>query len=420
VLLLYNLIILVYFSAIRLASFFNPKAKLWVEGRKNLLVKIGADFSNSRKSGDRIVWMHCASLGEFEQGRPILEGLKKTRPGLKLLVTFFSPSGYEIRKNFPLADWVHYLPSDTKANVSRFLDAVNPCLALFVKYEYWYHYLTCLKNRNVPTLLVAGVFRPSQPFFQWYGKLHRQMLRCFTKLLVQDQNTAEVLRSIHTPPVMVTGDTRVDRVKAIVDENKRIGTVEAFCQKAPVVVCGSTWEADEEMLVKIIQNESFENWKFIFAPHDVSTKHISQLKDKLPVPYVIFTESESPGWLSNEPKVLLVDSIGILAYLYRYANIAYVGGAFGKGLHSILEPAAFGLPIVFGENFKKFAEAKHLVTQGGAFSVRNEKELASVMLDLQKEDFNKAASARTLSYITENRGASEKVLDVIHAIIDKE
>jgi 3-deoxy-D-manno-octulosonic-acid transferase len=408
---LYNLFTRLYFTAIRLAAFFDEKARLWVAGRQGIFEKIKQGAA-SRLPGEKLVWMHCASLGEFEQGRTVLEGLKKQRPDIRILLTFFSPSGYEIRKNYEHADWVFYLPSDTAAHARRFIEIVKPDLAVFVKYEFWYHYLSTLKQLEIPTLLIAATFRPQQPFFRWYGSLHRRMLACFTHIFVQNHDSAQLLSGITRTPVEIAGDTRVDRVLEIAQQKKEFTILEKFCGDAPVLVCGSTWPEDEAVIFEAMQAEKFRNWKIVMAPHDVQPAHLQQIEKNAPSPVLRFSQAGNlPPEQLRKHKILLIDNVGMLAWLYRFGRVACVGGGFGVGIHNILEPIAHGIPVIFGPKYGKFEEARMLVKTGGGFSVRNAGNFEAVMQQLLEPADYQEASARAGDFIRQNQGATGKVFD---------
>ncbi len=413
--LLYNLLTQAYFLGIRLAAFWSEKAKLWVKGRVGIFEKLAAEIPLKRRENQRLVWMHCASLGEFEQGRTIIEALKKQHPEVLVLLTFFSPSGYEIRKNYPFADWVFYLPADSKSNAQRFLRLVKPDLAIFVKYEFWYHYLTNLKQRQIPTLLIAAIFRPTQPFFKWYGGLHRKMLSCFSEILVQDVGSQKLLSTINFPNVQVAGDSRVDRVLEIANHPKDLPLVKKFCGDAPVLVCGSTWPVDEAILSPIFSNEKFKDWKFILAPHDVQPARIQAIESKLEVPYCLFSQLENADFSAT--RLLLVDNIGLLSSLYFFGKIAYIGGGFGQGIHNTLEPAAYGLPVVFGPKYRKFEEAVWLVEHGGGFVVRDENELREVLALLINPEKQSMASKAAKSYVQMKSGATQTAMRSVNSLL---
>ncbi|MBI5914040.1 MAG: 3-deoxy-D-manno-octulosonic acid transferase [Bacteroidetes bacterium] len=408
---LYNVVVGSYFLAIRLAAFWNEKTRLWVAGRKDLLTRLEDEISSKRIDNQPLVWVHCASLGEFEQGRPVIEKLKATQPETQVLLTFFSPSGYEIRKNYPHADWVFYLPADTAANARRFLEIVRPDLAVFVKYEFWYHYLHFLKKSEVPCLLISAVFRPEQPFFQWYGGLHRRMLGCFTKILVQDETSVRLLEKTTAVPVEMAGDTRIDRVLEIAKSPLDLPAVRLFCEGKNVLVCGSTWPADEAVLFSVFDDPLLADWKFIVAPHDVQPAHLQAIEQKIPVAPIRFSALKN-GQVSTV-RALLIDSVGLLSSLYQFGKIAYVGGGFGKGIHNILEPAAYGIPVVFGSNFQKFEEAKSLAHEGGGFSVENADGLKMVLGKLTAKAFYEDQSHRAAAFVSSNSGATQRVLNEV-------
>lgn len=405
---LYNIAIKIYHFSIWIASFFNPKAKKWVNGRanwdKNLTTKVNFP--------ERPIWIHCASLGEFEQGRPLIEAIKKQQPDSKILLTFYSPSGYEIRQNYPLADAVIYLPPDGQNNAQKFLKIVNPKMAIFVKYEFWFHYLNALKKEQIPTYLISAIFRESQPFFKWYGGLHREMLGCFDQLFLQDTASFDLLKKFHFQNMTVAGDTRIDRVLAIQSEEKSMPVVADFCKNhSKILVCGSTWEADEKILTNFINNSLSNNYQTIIAPHEIDEAHILNIQKKLTVSNITYSKAAKNG--VGNARVLIIDNIGMLAHLYRFGHIAYIGGGFGSGIHNTLEPIAFGLPVIFGPKFKKFHEAVTLVENGGAFSIKNEAELEAVFENLNRADFYKNASKKATAYLQENQGATERILAAI-------
>lgn len=414
---IYNLITQAYYLGIRLAANWNEKAKLWVKGRVGLIEKLTHEISAKRTDNQRLVWMHCASLGEFEQGRPVLEMLRKEHPEIKILLSFFSPSGYEIRKNYPIADWVTYLPADSATDASRFLDAVNPDLVIFVKYEFWYHYLTTLRERKIPTLLISAIFRPSQPFFKWYGRLHREMLGCFDEILVQDEASLELLGKINLKNVTLAGDNRVDRVLEIAKHPYSLPAVELFCGDAPVLVCGSTWPADEAMLTPIFTHENFKDWKFILAPHDVQPARLKEIESKLAVKTIRLTQLSNGN--HSEARLLLVDNIGLLSSLYFFGKVAYIGGGFGQSIHNTLEPAAHSLPVVFGPKYHKFEEAVWLVERGGGFVVRNGQELIGVLENLSNPVQQQKAAVATKQYFVQRAGATQHVMDKLNTLLNR-
>ncbi len=401
---IYNLVTQAYFFGIKLAANWNEKARAWVKGREGVFEKLEVEVSAKRVDNQRLIWVHCASLGEFEQGRTVIEALKKEHPEIQLLLTFFSPSGYEIRKNYPLAEWIFYLPPDSSTNAKRFLEIVKPDLAIFVKYEFWYHYLAKLKQKAIPTILISAIFRPSQPFFKWYGNLHREMLSCFNKMLVQDENSMLLLKNIGVKNAEKIGDTRVDRVIEIAKTPKDLPLVKAFCGDAPMLVCGSTWPADEAILNVIFTDEKFKDWKFILAPHDVQLAHVQAIETKLTVPHLRFSQLENTALEAT--RLLIVDNIGLLASLYSFGKIAYIGGGFGQGIHNTLEPAAHGLPVIFGPKYRKFEEAVWLVENGGGFMVKDELDLQNVLDQLANPNLLANASDISKKYVLQNSGAT--------------
>lgn len=402
---LYNTFIRLFSAGIHIASFFNPKAKLWLNGRKNWQQQLSAAIHAS----DKVIWMHCSSLGEFEQGRPLLERLKKAHPDYKILLTFFSPSGYEVRKNYSGADLVMYLPLDSNTNAEKFLELAHPKMALFVKYEFWNNLLVTLKTKNIPTFLVSGIFRPEQLFFKKHGRFFRNMLHCFNYFFVQNEASKELLTSIDLGErTMVSGDTRFDRVKEITDNFEHIPLIQAFCKNRKVLVAGSTWLSDDELLSKYALNNPA--LVFIIAPHETDDDRIREVMN-LYSNAVRFSELQKDHSLLKK-QVLVIDHIGMLAKLYAYADIAYVGGAFDKeGVHNVLEPAAYYKPVVFGPIYDKYSEAVELIQQEGAICVRDLEEMKIVFDRLLSDHhfYSKTAKAAG-EYVNNNTGATEKIL----------
>jgi 3-deoxy-D-manno-octulosonic-acid transferase len=403
-LLIYNIGISLYFCAIYVASFFNKKAKLWLKGRNNVVYK---KFEKS-------LWFHFASLGEFEQGRPLLEHVRKNQPETKIVVTFFSPSGYEIRKNTPLADAVYYLPLDTAANAREFIEAINPEAAIFAKYEYWYHYFNELHKKEIPLYVISGIFRPDQVFFKWYGGLHRRMLGFVTYFFVQDAVSKELLQSLGVTNVEVSGDTRFDRVWANAREPKKLHVINQFKNGHKLFIAGSTWPDDEALVATLVKD--YADWKFIFAPHEIDEDKIEKLTGLLPLNSVIrYSQIETNQISLNNYQTLIIDNIGMLSSLYQYADVAYIGGGFGVGIHNTLEAAAFGLPVIFGPNYDKFKEAKDLISIKGGYSINNEPELkatvAYIIEDIQR--YNETCQI-VRDYVKQNTGATKTIADHIH------
>ena len=425
---IYDSALFFYTIIIRLGAFFGKeKALLWLNGRKDIFSKIEADLSKNQiktlKSGDKTlktIWFHVSSLGEFEQGRPIIEALRNQKLPVKIVLTFFSPSGYEMRKNYPLADHVFYLPIDTQSNATRFLDLIQPDLTVFVKYEFWFHYLTQLQKRHIPILLVSAIFREKQlSKFNPYAPLLLRILKNFTKIFLQDTPSVFLLQKQGLDNMLVSGDTRVDRVAAIAAENKCLPVVEQFVGNAPVFVGGSTWEADEKAILPIFKNPKLKDWRFIFAPHDVSLKNIERLERLLPEKSIRYSGITEGSYFSKKEdiRILIIDNVGMLSTLYRYGKIAYIGGGFSSGIHNTLEPIAHGLPVLFGPKYEKFTEAVRLAETGGGFVVSKEKSVEMLMLSLLNiENYDKAATAAK-DYITKNRGATEQVVEEIKKIM---
>jgi 3-deoxy-D-manno-octulosonic-acid transferase len=384
-------------------SVFHPKAGKMISGRRNQQARLSE--LEEKRQGKEVYWFHCASVGEFEQARPLIEKIKKTYPEYFILLTFFSPSGFELRKNYEFADFVTYLPFDTPKNAEKFITAANPKIAVFVKYEFWYHFLSACKRRNVPVFLLSGIFRPEQRFFEEKHNLFREMLSFVHTFFIQNRESEELLKSAGLNNVFITGDTRFDRVWQIRELKKKNDIAEKFAAGNVVIVAGSVWKEDVALLRKL----NFTGKKII-APHEISPKNLEQIEKSFPntLRFTRIKHEEQETLVKNE--TLIIDTIGHLSHLYAYGKIAYVGGAFGDGLHNILEPAVFGLPIVFGEKFDKFAEAKDLVALGGAFSVRNAREAKDVFDKLlQDKDFYSRTSEIVRNYVRSHLGATEKV-----------
>jgi len=405
-LLIYNIGLQLYFYTVYIASLFNKKARLWIDGRKNTnYVK----FAHS-------TWFHFASLGEFEQGRPVLEAFKLKYPGKKIVITFFSPSGYEIRKNTPLADAVYYLPLDTAANAHRFIEAIKPDMAIFTKYEYWCHFFNELNKRNVPLYVISGIFRPKQIFFKWYGGLHRKMLSFVTYFFVQDERSKQLLQNIGINNATVSGDTRFDRVWANAQQPKALPVIKDFINGSKIFIAGSTWPEDEKLLVSLVKQ--YPGWKFIFAPHEVGEEKIKNLISLLPAnAFIRYSQiAEEKSQISNlKSQILVIDNIGMLSSLYQYGDIAYIGGGFGAGIHNTLEAAAFGLPVIFGPNYHKFKEPVDLISIKAGFSINNEAELKTAVSFLVDDKERIAISKKIKDYVRNNTGAKDTIMDYINA-----
>jgi len=410
----YNISIYSYSLAIKIASLFNSKAKLWVAGRKNIFQELQTQLNKLPTPNSQLLWFHCASLGEFEQGRPVMEKVKEKNPEIKILLTFFSPSGYEIRKNYSGADIICYLPIDTPSNARKFISITKPHSAFFVKYEFWFNYLNELKSKNIKAYLVSGIFRKEQHFFKGYGTWFKKQLSCFSQFFVQDENSKSLLNSIGYDNVIVVGDTRFDRVYEISKNVKQFDLVKAFCEDKKILIAGSTWEEDVKIIAEWFENSKLQtpNSKLIIAPHEINQATIQSTIQQLGRSITIkYSEADQSNVVAAN--ILIIDNIGMLSSLYQYGSIAFIGGGFGKGIHNILEAATFGLPVVFGPNYQKFSEAKELIKLGGAFSINSIIEFEKCM-----ELFNdilklKMASDTSKKYILENVGATRKIVSQI-------
>lgn len=405
--LLYNLGMLIYHFGVWVASFWNEKASKFCKGRQGVLEYIAEKVDRNSK----YVWVHAASLGEFEQGRPIIEKLRQMKPEYKIILTFFSPSGYEVRKNYEGADIVCYLPIDTSWSANRFLDVVNPSYAIFIKYEFWMNYIVGLKRRKIPTYIVSAIFRPSQVFFKWYGFWYRKVLHCFTHLFVQNQVSLDLLSSIGVKNVSLTGDTRFDRVADIAAKSKELPIVSAFAQGSKVIVAGSSWPKDEDILCDYFNNHP--GVKMILAPHEIHQAHLDSIVSKLKRPYVFYKDTDEVAVAKAD--CLIINCFGLLSSIYKYGEVAYIGGGFGVGIHNTLEAAVYGMPVLFGPNYGRFQEAVDMVKRGGAFSIQNAGEYNELMDSLLAENSSllKSASAQTAEYVNENRGATERIVNEV-------
>ncbi|MCZ2223758.1 MAG: 3-deoxy-D-manno-octulosonic acid transferase [Chitinophagales bacterium] len=408
--LFYNIFIKLYPFVAKLISAKNTKAKLWIEGRKNIFEQLQESLKNNKQN---IVWMHCSSLGEFEQGRTVLEKLKLLYPNYKFLLTFFSPSGFEVQKKYPHADWIYYLPMDSANNAKEFLDIVNPVLVLFIKYEYWYYYLTEIKKRKISLLLVSGIFREGQPFFKWYGGLYREMLQCFTHVFVQDDNCLSLLRNIgFTKNVSISGDTRFDRVLEIANMFEPITIIEKFIDNSKVIVAGSTWFDDDEVLAHYANLHT--EIKFIIAPHEIEKERLNECLTMYKNS-ILFSKWQQ----ATEPvnaNVLIIDNVGILSKLYKYATICYVGGGFGDdGVHNVLEAAVYKKPVLFGPEFSKYREAVELIDAKGSFSIQSALELEKIFNQLfDDKNLYETTANNAAKYVANKSGATTTVVEYIY------
>lgn len=407
---LYTIGVRLFSFAVALAAPFNEKAKLLHKGRKEIWQKLSALQDESSA-----VWIHCASLGEFEQGRPVIEAIRKNVPGKKILLTFFSPSGYEVRKNYDLADVVCYLPEDTPRNARRLLNVVQPESAFFVKYEFWPNLFKELALRDIPLYSISSIFRENQVFFKWYGKWFQKSLKAVTHFYVQDETSGKLLQSIGMKNYEVAGDTRFDRVKAIVDAATEVQIAERFASNADfVIVAGSTWPPDEDLLTRYV-NDAPEGVKMIIAPHEVHEGHVQEIEQKLNVPYFRFTRSGDAD--PEGSRVLIVDTIGLLSAIYRYGHVAWIGGGFGKGIHNTLEAATYGIPVAFGPAYHKFKEARDLIELGGGFSVNDYDGFFPLLENFRINDARRQESGNAAgSYVKSMCGATGMIMDQVFGV----
>ncbi|MGL5888537.1 MAG: 3-deoxy-D-manno-octulosonic acid transferase [Bacteroidia bacterium] len=416
---LYTLSILLYRAAIGITSLFIPKAKLWVNGRRTWEKQLSEKLNGNSAP---VIWMHCASLGEFEQGRPILEALRTEKPNHKLLLTFFSPSGYEVRKNFAGADIICYLPADTPRNAKRFIELIKPEVAIFIKYEFWLNYLHELRSKKTAHILVAGIFRPSQAFFKPWGRIFRDALRGYSHVFVQDEQSEKLLAGLQLKNFSRAGDPRFDRVAAIAAEPRSIPVAEAFAQNAQtVIVAGSTWPADEQLLIPALAEYLKQNTKLLIAPHELGEAHLSSIEKLLAAsgiesPNTIRFSAATPETASKS-KVLIIDNIGMLSALYRFGHIAYIGGGFGKSIHNTLEAAVYGIPVIFGPKHKKFNEAVGLINCGGGIPVNSAEEIKSILNKfISSEQHRSEAGKKANVFVQSNLGATQLVINLLAQI----
>lgn len=405
---LYNLLLFKASILLPILALFNKKIKLFVNGRKETFTKL-----NNIHKTDKVIWFHAASLGEFEQGRPIIEKLKEQYKNHKIVITFFSPSGYEIRKNYALADVICYLPLDTKSNVKKFIDKIHPDIAIIIKYEFWPNLLSELKKQQINTILISGIFRKKQSFFKWYGAFMRNKLNAFNHFYVQNEASKKLLSSIGFENATIAGDTRFDRVYDILKQDNNLSFISEFKDNTYTVIAGSTWKEDEKLLVNYINNHASVNEKFIIAPHNINEKQVKELQKSINKKTILYSEKEL-GDLS-EHQVFIIDTIGLLTKIYSYADVAYVGGGLATGLHNILEPATFGVPIVFGGNkYKKFQEATDLLALRGVITVANIEDFSSTFTTLKNSsDLRVKLGSTNQKYISDNTGATKTIMQYL-------
>ena len=408
---LYTFFVYAYGRALSLAALFNHKAALWIEGRKNIFSKI----EEVLKPNEKRIWFHCASLGEFEQGRPLIEKIKKEKPEFKIFVTFFSPSGYEIRKNYPFADYIFYLPADTPSNTKRFLNLVKPEMVVFVKYEFWFNYFRQIKLMEIPLYLISGVFRKDQHFFKSWGGWFRNQLKSINYFFLQDEKSAQLLESIGFENQTVSGDTRFDRVSEILIEKGELPIIEKFKSGQKLLCAGSSWPPDEEIILNYFQGKP--ELKLIIAPHDISKKHIEEIQSKFSAfKIAIYSQSGDAKEIHN-CQILIIDSIGLLNKIYRYAEIAYIGGGFGVGIHNLLEPAVYGIPVLYGPNHKHFREALEMANGNGGFPIENKNDFKEIVNKLVTDkNFYETNAHAAGNYISSNTGATRMIFERIFGV----
>ncbi len=406
---LYNFLIHIANVSLKVLALFNHKIKLGVDGRKHTFTRLKSVL----KEGDRSIWFHCASLGEYEQGLPVFEEIKKLYPEYKIVLSFFSPSGFEIKKYSSIADVVVYLPIDTKRNAKQYINIIDPKLVVFVKYEFWPNYLKEISRQNKNAILISALLRPNQIFFKPYGKWMRKYLKAFDHFFVQNEASKKLFKTIGFENVTVSGDTRYDRVSNQLNVDNSLNFIEEFIDTKLCFVAGSTWPEGEDYICNYINSNPPLEVKFIIAPHDIKLNRIKEIQKKLKEPGVLFSEKENVNLKENQ--VLIINTIGLLSKIYNYADIAYVGGAIGTtGLHNILEPAVFGCPIIIGKNHSKYPEAKLMIDNGGVFCVNDELEFKSILSQfINKTELRKKTGLLNSSFIKKNKGAVVQILDYL-------
>ena len=402
---IYSIIVSIAGLLLQIIAFFVPKINLFVAGRKEVFPTLKAKI----KSTDKTFWFHAASLGEYEQGLPVIERIKEKYPTHKIIVSFFSPSGYEVRKNNTIADATVYLPLDTLKNAKKFIQLTHPDAVFFIKYEFWPNYLNELKRQNIPTYLISGIFRENQAFFKWYGGFYKKALDAFTYFFVQNENALHLLHQLGKENAIVSGDTRFDRVASILEKDNTLDFIEAFKNGKTTIVAGSSWPKDEELLVDFI-NDTTTDTKYIIAPHNIKPDQIQQLKNSCAKKVLLYSEKENKDLKDFD--VFIIDTIGILTKIYSYADIAYVGGGFGHpGVHNILEPATFGIPILIGPNYSHFAEATDLVNLKGCIPIKNKEELSISLQNIIEDKTSRIKKgAICADFVQKNKGAVERIM----------
>lgn len=405
---LYSFGILLYGFGLRIAALFNQKARLWVNGRMALFFSLEKALKSIDRKRTPVIWFHASSLGEFEQGRPVLEAFREEFPNYKILLTFFSPSGFEIRKTYDKADFIFYLPLDTPANARKWVELVNPRLVIFIKYDFWYNFLDALNQKAIPVYFISALFRPGQHFFKRYGLWFRHQLDSITWFFVQNESSEQLLRSIGKQNITMTGDTRFDRVYSIAMHKQPFPLIEKFCAGDKVFIGGSTWKDDEDVILPLTLKNRL-NIKLIIAPHDVSRERIESITGRLKRPFILYSEMNE-GNVSDK-EILIIDSVGILSQLYQYATLSFIGGGFGGSIHNIQEPITFGVPVFFGPGYHKFKEATDLVNLGGAFCIHTAKELETKVVEILSDpEKHRRLSSICRNYVEENRGATRIIM----------
>ena len=402
---IYTIIVSIAGVLLQLIALFVPKIKLFVTGRQDVFLTLKTKINPN----DKTIWFHAASLGEYEQGLPVIEKIKIKYPNHKIIVSFFSPSGYEVRKNNTVADATVYLPLDTMKNAKKFIQLVHPDLVFFIKYEFWPNYLNELKKQHIPTYLISGIFREKQAFFKWYGGFYKKALEAFTHFFVQNESSLQLLHQLGKQNAIISGDTRFDRVASILEKDNSLDFIAAFKNEKTTIVAGSSWPKDEELLLNFI-NSSTADCKFIIAPHNIKSEQIQLLKNNCTKKVLLFSEKENKN--SADYEVFIIDTIGILTKIYSYADIAYVGGGFGHpGVHNILEPATFGIPIVIGPNYSHFAEATDLVNLKGCISIKNQEELNFNFQNLiEDKKTRRERGTICANFVQKNKGATHQII----------
>lgn len=403
---MYSLAIYIYMFCVNIVAIFNRKARLLMVGHS----KTYSIMRRGIHEGDNIIWFHAASLGEFEQGRPLIEKIRENHPEYKILLTFFSPSGYEVRKDYKGADVICYLPFDTKLNARKFMRIAKPKMAFFIKYEFWQNYLTALHRRGIPAYSVASIFRPNQIFFRWYGHKYRNVLRTFAHLFVQNQESVDLLRTLEVTNTSIVGDTRMDRVLQIREAAKALPLGEAFAKSSQsdsyILVAGSSWQPDEDIIIDYFNNHP--NQRLIIAPHVVNDSHLAEIEGKLQRRSVRY--SQATAETAAQADCMIIDCYGLLSSIYRYATVAYVGGGFGVGIHNVAEAAVYGVPVIIGPNNQRFREARDLIALGGCLEINGKEDFAAIMQRLESDSsFLAKASAASADYIKSNAGAVDMI-----------